>query len=128
MDIGLKIKLSLFSLNSFEMAEALKQAGNEFFKTKQFEQAIECYTKALAEPNISKDLEFVLLNNRATCLFHVGKFKEAEKDCDTLVLQDSDISKEQVQKAVYRKMHILLTMKRGMEAADLVTITCKLIN
>lgn len=103
------------------VAETHKQNGNDFFKQKQFQQAVECYSKALAETDKSKELEFILLNNRATSLFHLGKYKDAERDCDALVMQDSDIHHEQVQKAVYRKMHILLQMNRGLEAADLVS-------
>lgn len=57
--------------------EAYKQAGNKFFKQKEYTKAIEQYTLALeCEPENP-----TFLSNRAAAFMSAGKFKPALDDC-----------------------------------------------
>ncbi|KAH8153246.1 uncharacterized protein LAJ45_02833 [Morchella importuna] len=57
--------------------ENYKQAGNKFFKQKEYIKAIEQYTKAIeCEPENA-----TFLSNRAAAYMSAGKFKQALDDC-----------------------------------------------
>ena len=58
-------------------AMKLKDAGNEAFKKQQWEDAIECYSKAIGlVPEDSKD-KAVFLKNRAATYLKTEQFEEA---------------------------------------------------
>lgn len=59
-----------------EEAEAFKNAGNKFYKAKEFKKAIEEYTKAVeAQPSSA-----TYLNNRAAAYISAGLYKDALED------------------------------------------------
>jgi len=71
------------SQESFDESEKLKEAGNEAFKLGNYEDAIECYTKAIKK---TKD-EFekqkaVYYKNRAACHLKLENFDDAVSDCN----------------------------------------------
>lgn len=55
-----------------------KEKGNLAYKQKNFEEAINCYTKAFELDKIN----MVYLTNRAAVYFEMGKFDECIKDCE----------------------------------------------
>jgi len=58
-------------------AMKLKDAGNEAFKKQQWDDAIQCYTKAIGiVPEDSKD-KAVFLKNRAATFLKTEQFEEA---------------------------------------------------
>jgi stress-induced-phosphoprotein 1 len=64
-----------------EKAQAEKQAGNAAYKKKEFEKALEHYTKAMEID--AKDISY--MTNRAAVYFEMGKFDECIKDCDDAI-------------------------------------------
>ena len=56
--------------------ETLKEKGNIFFKSKNYERAIDLYNEAI---KLAPDQE-VLYSNKGTCLKCLGRYKEAIKD------------------------------------------------
>lgn len=69
--------------------EAYKQAGNKFFKQKEYIKAIEQYTKAIeCEPENA-----TFLSNRAAAYMSAGKFKFALDDCVLADRHQSDNAK-----------------------------------
>lgn len=69
--------------------EAYKQAGNKFFKQKEYIKAIEQYTKAIeCEPENA-----TFLSNRAAAYMSAGKFKLALDDCVLADRHQSDNGK-----------------------------------
>ena len=56
--------------------ETLKEKGNIFFKSKNYERAIDLYNEAI---KLSPEQE-VLYSNKGTCLKCLGRYKEAIKD------------------------------------------------
>lgn len=62
-------------------AKELKDEGNEFFKQKNYDKAIELYTQAISlEPN-----DHVLYSNRSACYINQGNFQKALEDGDKCV-------------------------------------------
>ena len=59
--------------------ESLKEKGNIFFKSKNYERAIDLYNEAI---KLAPDQE-VLYSNKGTCLKCLGRLKEAIKDYKT---------------------------------------------
>lgn len=64
-------------------AEALKEkeAGNEAYKKRQFEEAIQHYNKALE----LYDGDISFLTNRAAVYFEMGEYEQCAADCDAAV-------------------------------------------
>ena len=58
--------------------ETLKEKGNIFFKSKNYERAIDLYNEAI---KLAPDQE-VLYSNKGTCLKCLGRYKEAIKEVD----------------------------------------------
>eukprot|EP00756_Hemistasia_phaeocysticola_P016332 Hpha_TRINITY_DN15469_c4_g13::TRINITY_DN15469_c4_g13_i1::g.174595::m.174595/K09527/DNAJC7; DnaJ homolog subfamily C member 7 len=61
-----------------------RQAGNEAFRAKDFALAFECYTQAIESTPDSA----ILLTNRAAAGIQLGKFVQAEKDCERAIELD----------------------------------------
>ena len=64
-----------------EKAQVEKQAGNAAYKKKEFEKALEHYTKAMEID--TKDISYI--TNRAAVYFEMGKLDECIKDCDLAI-------------------------------------------
>jgi tetratricopeptide (TPR) repeat protein len=65
-----------------EMAEELKETGNELFKLDKFEASNEAYTKALELQPDNNKLRMVLYKNRAMTRLKLEDYEGAEMDCD----------------------------------------------
>ncbi|CAM6084741.1 unnamed protein product [Calypogeia fissa] len=70
-------------------AEAIKEKelGNQTYKKKQFQEAIEHYTKALE----LDDEDISYLTNRAAVYLEMGQYEEAIKDCDAAVERGREV-------------------------------------
>lgn len=72
-----------------EKAQAEKEKGNVFFKEGKYDEAVECYTRAMAADPYNP----VLPTNRATAFFRLKKFAVAESDCNLAIALDGKYSK-----------------------------------
>jgi len=72
-------------------AEKLKEQGNEFFKSGEYETAIRYYTNAIvATPHQKKDsTQSVYYSNRARCHKMIEQFKEGLEDAQRAIEQDN---------------------------------------
>jgi stress-induced-phosphoprotein 1 len=59
-------------------AEELKKKGNEVYKQRKFEEAVELYAQAA---ELDPD-NMLLLTNKAAALFEMGKYDESIKECE----------------------------------------------
>ncbi len=59
-------------------AEKLKNQGNEHFKKKDFQKALELYDAAIA----LKPQELLYYNNRAACYIELGDLDKAQAECE----------------------------------------------
>jgi len=63
--------------------ERLKEAGNEAFKKGNYEDAIECYTKAIKKTNDEFEKQkAVYFKNRAACHLKLDNWEDAVFDCN----------------------------------------------
>lgn len=69
------------TVNNKEAAQKEKATGNEFYKQKKFDEAIEHYNKAFELDR--SDMTF--LNNKAAVYFEKGDFDECIKQCNTAI-------------------------------------------
>ncbi|XP_078138281.1 RNA polymerase II-associated protein 3 isoform X2 [Centroberyx gerrardi] len=67
-----------------ERAQAEKEQGNKLFKEGKYDDAIECYTRAMSADPYNP----VLPTNRAACFFRLKKFAVAESDCSLALALD----------------------------------------
>ncbi|XP_064417649.1 RNA polymerase II-associated protein 3 isoform X2 [Latimeria chalumnae] len=65
-------------------ALAEKEQGNDFFKQGKFDDAIECYTRAMSADPYSP----VIPTNRASAFFRKKKYSVAESDCNLAIALD----------------------------------------
>uniref|UniRef100_A0A3Q4AUN7 Cns1/TTC4 wheel domain-containing protein n=1 Tax=Mola mola TaxID=94237 RepID=A0A3Q4AUN7_MOLML len=63
-----------------EQAKSLKDEGNAFFKEKDYQKAILCYTAGLKKNCRDQEINTVLLTNRAAAHFHLGNMRSALND------------------------------------------------
>lgn len=60
---------------------AIKEKGNEFYKKRQFEEALSCYDEAIKlDPT-----NMTFLNNKAAVYFEKGEFQNSIKECEKAV-------------------------------------------
>ena len=91
-------------------AEACKAAGNKFYKAKQYDKAIEEYTKAVeASPETS-----TYLSNRAAAYMAANRFVEALEDCKLADELEPNSAKIQ-----HRLAKVFTTLGRPQEALDI---------
>ncbi len=62
-------------------AQRLKEEGNQAYKNKEYQRAINCYTKAIQI--FPSDANFY--SNRALSFFNLGQFAQCISDCDKAV-------------------------------------------
>jgi len=102
--------------NEDKQADKEKQLGNDAYKAKKFDEAINHYSKAhqLVPTNV------VYLTNRAAAYFEAGKFDECIKDCDLAIeegrKQRADY--KQIAKAFTRIGNAHMKLHRYNEAMD----------
>jgi protein unc-45 len=76
-----KIEEIISPQDSLNEAIKLKEAGNEAFKLERYEDALDCYTKAIElEREDTKD-KAVYLKNRAAVHLKLDEFEQAAFDC-----------------------------------------------
>nr|XP_046247598.1 tetratricopeptide repeat protein 4 [Scatophagus argus] len=63
-----------------EQANSLKDEGNAFFKEKDYQKAILCYTAGLKKNCGDQEINTILLTNRAAAHFHLGNMRSALND------------------------------------------------
>ncbi|GFZ16500.1 stress-inducible protein [Actinidia rufa] len=91
-------------------AQKEKEAGNAAYKKKDFETAIEGYTKAIELDD--EDISF--LTNRAAVYLEMGKYDECIKDCDRAVERGRELRSDykMVARALTRKGTALVKMAK----------------
>lgn len=103
-------------INAVKEAEALKLQGNEFYKKKQFTDALNYYQQAIDRcPQ-----ELTYYSNKAAVFFEMKNYDECIKACDEAV----EISKQggydyvKLAKAIARKANALLQQEKFDESID----------
>ncbi|RNC60228.1 stress-inducible protein STI1-like [Trypanosoma cruzi] len=92
--------------------EELRLKGNEAFKAKKYEDAIDCYTKAI-DMSPESEVAAALYSNRAACWQNMGNAANALKDAESCILL-----KPSWLKGYYRKGSALESMQRYDEALE----------
>ncbi|XP_011038926.1 PREDICTED: RNA polymerase II-associated protein 3-like isoform X3 [Populus euphratica] len=75
-----------------------KELGNEYFKQKKFNEAIECYSRSIALSPTA-----VAYANRAMAYLKIKRFREAEDDCTETLNLDDHYIKAYSRRATARK-------------------------
>ncbi|KAI5587132.1 hypothetical protein POPTR_005G014100v4 [Populus trichocarpa] len=75
-----------------------KELGNEYFKQKKFNEAIECYSRSIALSPTA-----VAYANRAMAYLKIKRFREAEDDCTEALNLDDRYIKAYSRRATARK-------------------------
>ncbi|CAI9093789.1 OLC1v1029366C2 [Oldenlandia corymbosa var. corymbosa] len=91
-------------------AQKEKEAGNAAYKKKDFETAIQHYTKAFELDD--EDISF--LTNRAAVYLEMGKYDECIKDCDKAVERGRELRSDfkMIARALTRKGNALVKMAK----------------
>ncbi|XP_053549405.1 tetratricopeptide repeat protein 4 [Bombina bombina] len=63
-----------------EQAKSYKDEGNEYFKEKNYKQAVESYTQGIKKNCSDVELNAILYTNRAAAQFHIGNYRSAIND------------------------------------------------
>ncbi|XP_010039548.2 RNA polymerase II-associated protein 3 isoform X1 [Eucalyptus grandis] len=92
-------------------AASEKELGNEFFKQKKFNEAIDCYSRSIAFSPTA-----VAYANRAMAYLKIRRFKEAEDDCTEALNLDDRYIKAYSRRAMARKE--LAKYKESLEDAE----------
>ncbi|KAM0752097.1 TPR-like protein [Meredithblackwellia eburnea MCA 4105] len=69
-------------LRKVKNLDSLKEAGNEFFKSGKYEEAIEKYTEAMNVDKENETFKATCLSNRATAYLKAKNYPSAISDCD----------------------------------------------
>ncbi|XWS49792.1 hypothetical protein CRYUN_Cryun12cG0033000 [Craigia yunnanensis] len=101
-----------------EKEEALKEkeAGNAAYKKKDFETAIQHYTKAMELDD--EDISYI--TNRAAVYLEMGKYEDCIKDCDKAVERGRELRSDfkMIAKALTRKGTALMKMSKCSKDYD----------
>uniref|UniRef100_A0ACD5YM31 Uncharacterized protein n=1 Tax=Avena sativa TaxID=4498 RepID=A0ACD5YM31_AVESA len=102
-------------------AQKEKEAGNASYKKKDFETAIQHYTKALELDD--EDISF--LTNRAAVYIEMGKYDECIKDCDKAVERGRELRADfkMVARALTRKGTALAKLAKNSKDYDIAIET-----
>ncbi|PRW58562.1 Heat shock STI [Chlorella sorokiniana] len=101
-------------LNKKKEALQEKELGNEAYKKKEFEAAIQHYNRAIEL--YDQDVSF--LSNRAAVHFEMGDFQQCIKDCDTAVERGRELRADYklIARALTRKGNALVKLGQLEEA------------
>ncbi|KAJ4887506.1 Tetratricopeptide repeat (TPR)-like superfamily protein [Raphanus sativus] len=98
-------------MSDFSTANSEKEQGNEYFKQKKFNEAIDCYSRSIAlSPNA------VAFANRAMAFLKIKRYREAEVDCTEALNLDDRYIKAYSRRATARKQ--LGMIKEAKEDAE----------
>ncbi|KAI1718656.1 serine/threonine-protein phosphatase 5 [Ditylenchus destructor] len=105
-------------------AELLRQRGNDFFKKRLYNNAIDCYSRAL-DMHVSS----VVLSNRAQAFLNLHKFEKAYIDANESLAVDPNNVKALYQKCVSKDPQNLEAKKlfeslKNAVDKDVVDVTC----
>ncbi|ONK55966.1 uncharacterized protein A4U43_C10F2770 [Asparagus officinalis] len=91
-------------------AQKEKEAGNAAYKKKDFDKAIEHYSKALELDD--EDISF--LTNRAAVYLEMGKYEDCIKDCDKAVERGRELRSDfkMIARALTRKGNALVKLAK----------------
>ncbi|XP_022719467.1 hsp70-Hsp90 organizing protein 3-like [Durio zibethinus] len=94
-----------------EKALKEKEAGNAAYKKKDFETAIQHYTKAMELDD--EDISFI--TNRAAVYLEIGKYEDCIKDCDKAVERGRELRSDfkMIARALTRKGTALVKMAKS---------------
>uniref|UniRef100_A0A803L6H7 STI1 domain-containing protein n=1 Tax=Chenopodium quinoa TaxID=63459 RepID=A0A803L6H7_CHEQI len=114
--LGVLLNIKMMSGNGPEDMEE-KEAGNAAYKKKEFEKAIEHYSKAIELDD--EDISF--LTNRAAVYLEMGKYDECIKDCDQAVERGRELRSDykMVARALTRKGTALAKIAKTSKDYDL---------
>ncbi|KAL3647282.1 Hsp70-Hsp90 organizing protein 2 [Castilleja foliolosa] len=98
-----------------------KEAGNAAYKKKDFETAIQHYSKAIEHDD--EDISF--LTNRAAVYLEMGKYEDCIKDCDQAVERGRELRSDykMVARALTRKGSALVKMAKCSTDYDIAIET-----
>ncbi|GFP81789.1 hsp70-hsp90 organizing protein 1 [Phtheirospermum japonicum] len=98
------------------MAQKEKEAGNAAYKKKDFETAINHYSKAIELDD--EDISF--LTNRAAVYLEMGKYEDCIKDCDQAVERGRELRSDfkMIARALTRKGSALVKMAKCSQDYD----------
>jgi tetratricopeptide (TPR) repeat protein len=91
-----------------EWAELQRQAGNKFYRKKEYEEAIDVYLTCLVvkseTPEFLEHVFLPVMNNLAQCTLQMGSYKKAQTFC-TMALEEKDLPNrpEMISKLYFRR-------------------------
>jgi stress-induced-phosphoprotein 1 len=103
-------------LEKKKQAEAFKAQGNDFYKKRQFEQALEFYQKAIdMDPK-----ELTYYSNKAAVYFEMKSYDECISACEEAIETTKGTNYDfiKLSKALARKANALLQQKKYQESID----------
>ncbi|CAD5196981.1 unnamed protein product [Musa acuminata subsp. malaccensis] len=102
-------------------AQKKKEAGNAAYKKKDFETAIQHYTRAME----LDDQDISYITNRAAVFLEMGKFEECIKDCDKAVERGRELHSDfkMIAKALTRKGTALVKLSKCSKDYDIAIET-----
>ncbi|KAF8692985.1 hypothetical protein HU200_039353 [Digitaria exilis] len=102
-------------------AQKEKEAGNAAYKKKDFDTAIQHYTKALE----LDDEDISYLTNRAAVYIEMGKYDECIKDCDKAVERGRELRADfkMISRALTRKGTALVKLAKSSKDFDVAIET-----
>ncbi|KAK1897347.1 Mitochondrial import receptor subunit TOM70 [Dissostichus eleginoides] len=108
------------SMSPLDRAQAAKNKGNKYFKAGKYENAIQCYTEAIALcPTEQKTDLSTFYQNRAAAYEQQMKWAEVVQDCSQAV----DMNPRYI-KALFRRAKALEKLENRRECLEDVTAVC----
>ncbi|TFK23718.1 hypothetical protein FA15DRAFT_656472 [Coprinopsis marcescibilis] len=105
-------------------AQSLKEMGNERYQSKEYQQALNIYSRIIydygANTDVPRHLLAVVRSNRAACYLKLRSFLEAFQDC-AQVLEHAELRPERDHALFLKMVHRAARSKYGvsdLEAAD----------
>ncbi|KAI0462983.1 hypothetical protein LJB42_003788 [Komagataella kurtzmanii] len=103
-----------------EVASNFKNQGNDCYKSKQYQDAVQYYTKALEVKCDDAAINASLYLNRAACNLELKNYRRCINDCKLALLLTADNVK-----AYYRSAKAYLALGKLDEASELVDFALK---
>lgn len=114
-------KTGMLKANDSKMSlKDLFNNGSEAQARYDYPSAIELYSKALANNEISFELEYEILDQRAECFERMGQFKAELDDFDNMVEIAQDLRNPEMQMAiVYRQVFTAARMEKNANVREI---------
>lgn len=115
-NVGLEALKSLaYDGEPDEIATNFKNQGNDCFKTKQYKDAVEFYTKGLDMDCGVNEINVALYINRAACNLELKNYRRCIEDCKkALIIDENNV------KACYRAGKAFFLVERYDEASQIL--------